>query len=333
MKRQTIAKRICALVMTLVMIAACTLSVAALGKTASGAKYNTYLCIGDSIAAGYPYCGPDNEDRSVAQRPDITNTYPDLVRKGVGAKKIYQYAHQGYRTNDVRLILDETYSADACSGWYLPNINGSKVDVDYEGIKKLRKSFKAAIKKADLITVNLGGNDTMQPLSMANWAESNIKAAAQAEVAALLNPLTFGQETLKNVGTMMENTAYAEEMYKIALRSAVSFQQNFDAIIKIIRALNPTAKIVVLASYNPFECGITPDPLVKAVCQLFTPVSDILNNYMQYQSPWHNQYTFVDLHNIPTNMTDPNSYWYLTGDLHPTPQGHIDMANKILAAL
>ena len=69
--------------------------------------------------------------------------------------------------------------------------------------------------------------------------------------------------------------------------------------------------------------------------QILTPVFDLFNNYMQYQSPMTKEYTYVDMVDIETyvgiGQLDANPDILM--DAHPTARGHRQMADEVLAVL
>ena len=106
--------------------------------------------------------------------------------------------------------------------------------------------------------------------------------------------------------------------------------------MKSIRALNPTAKLVVMGVYNPVEVASIDTLLVNLQYgQLLNPVVDYFNNYMQYQSPYKNRYTFVPMRNIETyiGIGEFDANPDILMDAHPTPTGHKQMADQVLAVL
>ena len=141
-----VTKKILALLLTAMMAALCVVP-----TFAATAKYNTYSVIGDSIAAGYMLPGYKFGGKKKAAWHLQEGSYPWYIARAVGAKKTYQMAHGGYRTSDVRLILDDTYEGDFINGRRLPSV-GKTREVDWTAMKKLQKEFRGNIAKSDLIT-------------------------------------------------------------------------------------------------------------------------------------------------------------------------------------
>ncbi len=287
------AKKILALLLTALMAVLCIVP-----TFAAPARYNTYSVIGDSIAAGYMLPGYKFGGKKKAAWHLQEQSYPWHIARAVGAKRTYQMAHGGYRTSDVRLILDDSYQGDFINGRRLPSI-GKTRDVDWDAMNKLRREFRSNIAKSDLITVNIGSN-------------------------------------VANVIELTTNSVTAARLVKLEADAFTGFSQNFDTIIREIRNLNSHAKIVVMGIYNPVEVASINTMLTNVQYgQILTPVFDLFNNYMQYQSPMTKEYTYVDMVDIETyvgiGQLDANPDILM--DAHPTARGHRQMADEVLAVL
>ena len=132
-----LAKRVAAVLMTVLMAVLCIVP-----TFAAPARYNTYSVIGDSIAAGYMLPGYKFGGKKKAAWHLQEQSYPWYIARAVGAKKTYQMAHGGYRTSDVRLILDDNYKGDFINGRRLPSVGNTR-EVDWVAMKKLQKEFRS----------------------------------------------------------------------------------------------------------------------------------------------------------------------------------------------
>lgn len=323
-------KRIAAVFLTALMAALCCVPTFAVAR-----RYDTYVVLGDSIAAGYMLPGYKFGGRKNAAWKVTKGSYPDYIAKGVGAKTTYQMAHGGYRTSDLRLVLDDTYKGDFINGRRLPSI-GDSLELDQEAMKKLKKDFRANIAKADLITLNIGSNDSTQAFAVLLELVDDDISIMQAQAQMGLDPLTNLGYTLAHVIELTTNSIYAARLAKLELDSFTGFRRNFDAIVKAIRELNSHAKLVVMGVYNPVEVASLETLLVNLQYgQLLNPVMDIFNNYMQFESPYKKQYTYVDMRNIETyvGIGELEANPDILMDAHPTAKGHKQMADQVLAVL
>lgn len=328
--RTKMTRRLAALLMTLLMAALCCVPTFAVSR-----KYNTYAVLGDSIAAGYMLPGYKFGGRKKAAWTVTKNSYPWHIARAVGAKKTYQMAHGGYRTSDLRLILDDTYKGDFINGRRLPSI-GDTLEVDQVALAKLKKDFRANLSKADLITINIGSNDATQAFAVLLELVDDDISILQAQAQMGIDPLTNLGYTLAHVIELTTNSVYAARLAKLELDALTGFRGNFDAILSEILKLNSHAKIVVMGVYNPVEVASI-DTLLTNIQygQILNPVLDFFNNYMEYSSPYRNRYTYVDMQNIETyvgiGQLDANPDILM--DAHPTIKGHKQMADQVLAVL
>ena len=100
-------KRWISLLLALMMVLT-LLPLGALGADADNVKqYSHYVCIGDSIAAGYGAYA-----RDVRGFTTVPEAYHSLVAEATGAE-VQSLAHTGMRTVEVRWLLDDNYSASA----------------------------------------------------------------------------------------------------------------------------------------------------------------------------------------------------------------------------
>ena len=215
-------KKILALLLTALMAVLCIVP-----TFAAPARYHTYSVIGDSIAAGYMLPGYKFGGKKKAAWHLQEQSYPWHIARAVGAKRTYQMAHGGYRTSDVRLILDDSYRGDFINGRRLPSI-GKTREVDWEAMSKLRKEFRSNIAKSDLITVNVGSNDATQAFAVLMELVEDDVSIMQAQAQMGLDPLENLGYTLANVIRLTANSVTAARLVKLEADAFAGFSQNFD---------------------------------------------------------------------------------------------------------
>lgn len=323
-------KRLAAVLLTALMAALCCVPTLAVSR-----RYNTYVVLGDSIAAGYLLPGYKYGGKEIAAWTVTKGSYPFYIAKGVDASKTYQMAHGGYRTEELRLLLDDSYRGDIIGTRRLPTKNGGR-ELDEKAIARLKKDFRANIAKADLITLNVGSNDCTQAFAaLRDMTEEDVSIAMSLAFSDR-DPISTLGESLAYALKLTGDSVTMARLAELELESYLVFQQNFDAIVRQIRALNSHAKLVVLGVYNPVEVASVNLLLLNVQYgQLLNPVVSIFNTYMQSQSAYRDQYTFVPMRNIETYVgigrldMDPD----ILMDAHPTPTGHRQMAEQVLAVL
>ena len=280
-------------------------------RTASGKKYNTYTCFGDSVASGYALDDYDWEHNyQKTQWKLVKDSYPELIARGAKSSKVYQFSHSAYRTTDLRVLLDRDFKGDSMCGYRLPSVNGDERNVDWAAVESYRNEVERAVKKSKLVTVGIGINDASMPaLNATETFSDSITAAMSLDLARVVKDVTF-------YGALAEGEINAFRL----------FSQNFDAIISSIRKYNKTCKIVVIGNYNPAK------NYLGGLGAIMNPIFDNQNNYMQNQCPLRDQYTYVDMTDVKTHMNDPESPMY-GADFHPTYNGHRQIAQRVLRAL
>lgn len=319
-----LSKRLTAVLLTILMVAICCVPAFA----AKPKQYTNYAVLGDSIPTGYMMPGYKYAGRKTVLWPVVPNSYPTFVAQGVGAKNTWMLAHSGYRTADLRRVLDPDFAGDYFNARRLPKMADTYA-VDQAGLEKLRKGVIKYLKKSDLITLQIGANDSFQVIVILfEMLRENQELLAELQASGAMDP---------NVTTkMLEKIALDNEtllrIIEMELASVQGFRDNFDVIIRRIREINPNAKIVVLGLYNPLECfkiaGISPAPLIQPLIQGF-------NTYMQSGSRYSKEYTYCQLTDIENYMGTLQLFANpeLPGDVHPTAKGHQQIAEQILAVL
>ncbi|MGX8691443.1 MAG: hypothetical protein ACSW70_02390, partial [Eubacteriales bacterium] len=161
--KKTMKRLIAALIAVLTLTAVLSMSsFAATQKTVK--QYKVYTVLGDSVAAGYSHPGYDiNHDYNKIEWNLVPGTYPAIVGKATGAK-VHQLAHSGYRSTDLRALLCNDFNGDGMSPLRLPSINNDARHLNVDQLNVLRAAFQQDIRDSGLITVNIGINDSTQPL-------------------------------------------------------------------------------------------------------------------------------------------------------------------------
>ena len=324
--RRTTWKQVLCLVLALALLA----SFSAVFAESSVPHYDTYVCLGDSIASGF---GPDADSRHGCEK--VEHAYHTKVAKAVGAKEFIQLAYPAMRTHELRDMLDESYEGDTAM-YALMSF------VDDHSMEEWRSMYTEAIKKADLITLDIGTNDFFSiPLF-------TMLAALRAESPLDLSYITdkvdpetsTGKFITKIAGLAAEgaNLPTAVPTYLTTLQSCCqAFMENWDAICGMIYELNPDVKLVAVGRMNPFYTVKITDADLIQVGHALDVISATMNTFVKYQSAYASRYTYVDVmgtecYQVPS-LTDDNFLANLTVNVHPTHAGHDYMTSQILKAL
>lgn len=329
--KRTHWKRVLSMIMVLAMMVSLTAALACSDEAADTVPhYDHYVCLGDSIAAGF---GPDADDRHGFNKIDFA--YHTKVADAVGATQFDQLAYPAFRTHEIRYILDEDYEGDSA-------MFALVTDCDKEVAAGYREMYREAIRNADLITLDVGTNDFFSiPLF-------TLLAALRADSPLDLSCLTENVDPESSTGAFITklaglleegaNLPTAVPTYLTTLTECCqAFMENWDAICKIIYELNPDVKLVAVSRMNPFyTVKFTSADLVE-VGRALDMICVAMNTYVKYQSPYASQYTYADImgtecYQVPA-LTDDNFLADLTVNVHPTHAGHEFITERILNAL
>ena len=291
---KNLGRRLAALLLAVLMPATVAVGVFAESLNPyNGRSYDTYLLLGDSVAEGF---GLDNFDRS-KRMSRVEGTYGAYVADAVHAKTYYPYAQDGFRSAEFRMLLDPTYDGDDITKTEIPDVSGGYADVDK--LKAERGLYQDAVKKADLITLDVGFN-------------------------ALWLPIVYATD---------QGLAVAVEYPKALLSWEKAFEENYGALVKRILELNPDVTLVLVGSYNPCKHWSLPPYTPIYVGQLLNVFFDQMNDYKKsLAEQYGGRVKFADVHETEV-ITDRNHIIMIGFDPHPTEDGHRYMANQILSVI
>ena len=309
-----VKKMLLALTAVAMMVVLLATSAFAAGNSS---KQYVYTCFGDSVSAGYGLSGYENNplDYSQFRWPTQKGSFPAIIRDAKGAR-LNQFAHSAYRTTDLRVLLDRSFTGDSMAGYRLPSVNNDERNIDWQAVEKYRNAVEKAVRASNLVTVEIGVNDSSMPaLNATETFSDSLTSALTLNISRVVKDVTF-------YGALAEGELNAFRL----------FSQNFDAIIQGIRNYNKNCKIVVIGNFNPMKDYKVPSGFGLPIGPLVDPIFANQNNYMQNQCPLRDQYTYVDMTDVKTHMNDPESPMY-GADFHPTYNGHRQIANRVLKAL
>lgn len=315
--------KLATVLLAVLMAAVCVVPSFAAAKT-----YRTYAVLGDSIPTGYSLPGYRFAGKATAVWPVVPGSYPEHVKWGVHASHIYMMAHSGYRTADIRRVLDPSFRGDYFNGRRLPTYPDS-MEVNEAKLNKLRNEVIRHIEQSDLITLNVGGNDVFQfLLILRDMIREDRAAVEDLQNLPALSPET----TLKDIRQLAGNSETLYRILEMELKSVQDFYTNFDAIVRRIHEINPRARLLVLGVYNPLDNfkvgGVSANLLIE-------PVMESYNTYYRSGCQYRKYYQFVPLRDIDTYVSAGRFFENpdMPVDIHPTKTGHRQIAQQILAAL
>ena len=285
------------------------------GETADPQR--TYVALGDSIVSGVGM--PDFKYTEAAIGMDVAanfegypeQCYVSLVGKGLGLDRQHaiDLGLPGLTTGDL---------VDILRTGAMPQMN------QLAGTYYVYPQMLDYLKRADIISVQIGSNDALVPALVAlgnatNWKSEQLVATM---VSGVLREPSF--ENLQRLNSDLSRLRLTREERKATTQlllgggtDAICEQAYQDAAVNMpqvvaqLRALNPDAQIILVGYTNPV-------PLLPEWTQLFRRLNALAKNL----AAQNENVTYVP---VPFALT--------ATDAHPTVSGHKYIANRILRAV
>ncbi len=301
-------------------------------------KYRQYMCVGDSIAAGYTYSGSWDNYGFVR----VPGAYHDIVANAVDAD-LLQYACSGFRLIEFRYMMDgvKTDPDDFWEKAFGKQYMSPKVlDDQYTDM------FRNGIKTSDLMSINLGSNDILTPavlkaISAMNASDDSAETSKMRQaVTDFLNKLGEHNSSFARLLTLANTASGMPPVLRDLVKNLWDyyqlFKQNWEASMKVVYELNPDITVLALSVYNPaFKIYVDANNSIN-LGPIVQPVIDLINQFLERGSKYANKYTFVDVDGVDSwgmTMQDPDYFTYFVWSMHPTRAGHTDIANRMLKVL
>lgn len=332
--------------------------------------YDTYTVFGDSITAGvntqdyYHYYNADGTytasasidwdaiakadhwDNGDARR--VEGTYPALVEDYITANKVNHMSHIGYRTDELRILLDDEYYGDDLTPTLL-NFLGATYGISLDGWIENRTAYQQAATDADIITLGIGSNDVLMTvwfkaiglLYGENASLGTITSGISSLAENASNPTELATTVLGLLNSLYGTTKTLADLAAAMLEAEVDFRTNFKAITDKIYELNPDVDLYVIGIYNGAKEIKVSSDIGLQVGKLGDAAFLAINNYIANLCPNRAKYTYVDVWNITLgeapSLLDMIQNVGLIGALmtvdHPTEVGHAEIAKEIRAVL
>jgi len=343
-------RRIFAAAMVLAMILVCALPSFAAGTVKSKRHFDNYVIIGDSIAAGYglngmikdfPYT-PDNQ-MTWAGDTVVEGSYPQIVSDAIGAKKVTKLAREAYIAPNILRLIDPEYDAELCKpeNYYERFVSECTYmianPIEPAETERLKVVAVDAISTADVITINLGNNDTftcalMDPIYRSLYYSYGM--AAQPAMTALRGNYVAP----KSVDQLISMVGSYKDLFTKLDENTKKFEKNYDRMIKRIRELNPDCEIYVIGMYNLFAQAEPQGGMIQSLLEEENEkLSNELKDYFTVRSKYKKEIYYVDVYNTKVwdnfPLYTPLYYMCIMMGSHPDFEGHQYMANQIIKTM
>jgi len=322
---------------------------AATGVRTSKNQYNTYLVIGDSIAAGYGLnCQEDDpytwgNQMAVHHGEIVPNSYASLVSKATGSNVINS-ARESFTASVYLRMLDPEYEEWICQpenyydrflsevAYFTP-----KAFMGTDDIPELQENMVQYVKEADVITINLGNNDIVTN-SMMDAMYRTLYYAFGMEMQPVMTALR-GEFQMIDSLTDLFSMVGSYQLYSSAVETNTKkYKQNYERLIKRIYELNPAVELYYLGMYNSFaEVEPQDDAIVSWLRTDGDRLAKELKTFVTKQSKYRNKVNFVDVSDAEVWPTDtvysPQFMMAFVLHSHPDFNGHRYIANQIIASM
>ena len=275
----------------------------------------TYVALGDSITAGVGLAdmkynvAPIGFDLKPNFEGYSSQSYVALVGKELGLD----------RQHAINLGLPGLMSADMVdmvNTGAMPKMNQAS------GAYYVYPEYQEYLRKADVISIQIGSNDALVPCIVGLGEATNWKSEQLANlmVSGSLRDFNFEKmglfiKALNRMWLTFDETSATNRllfrgMEEICNDAYTNVTVNLPQVVAGIRALNPDAKIVLLGYTNPV-------PLLPAWNSYFKKLNSFAKDLAEQEG-----LIYVS---IPRTQT--------AADGHPTTKGHQYIANQILNAI
>lgn len=258
-----ITKKIVA-VLSLIAIMVSALSVSAMAANRYDVKqYPVYVCLGDSVASGFGLPDYNRRGKVLVYRKNIQGSYGNLLSKDVGATRYYPCGYPGFTSAIFRYCLTDNYTPRE---WEINQLQNFSYNVySPEVLNRERTHIRNAVAKADLITVDLGVNDTWYSTIALVYEIAKYgtvvgvdpRKTLAEELAIYGSWGTVARNAMYYLAGFAENPQLWAKFWSAWIENLstyfVQYQQNYNAIIRSIYRLNPDVTIVALSSANSFK--------------------------------------------------------------------------------
>ena len=280
-------------------------------------KQITYVALGDSIVAGVgladvQYTANGTSTYGVDMSPNFTGFSPDCY---VGKVATMLGLDREHAINLGLPALTAPDLVDMIRDGKMPQMNMES------GCYYVYPEFQDYIRKADVISIQIGSNDAFVPCVAGLWNATNHKSDALASTILSGNLRSSGSAVgtiLKGIKEMQltkdeKNAAWkliTSDMAKICDRIYPQTTSALISAVQEIRKLNPDAQILLMGYTDPV-------PFIPCWHNYFSKL-----NKFEKQLAETYDLTYVA---IPRAKTDL--------DVHPTIEGHEYIAKKIVQSI
>ena len=278
-------KRILSIVLAVCMLGSVAVVAASAEETPQ--KTFNYVAFGDSIAAGYGLTAPGTayDPALVLSEELIANPIQDAYAHVFGERLAEIGAEYGYTTTATNLSTTAYRAEDVAQTIATPGYKGAVAALILESfvapgaseaLTPYHDIFNKYLPEADMVSVQLGGNDIVMGVIYPMIQSDNPILRDTAISMALL---LFGQsaETALGAGVTMlirdkdlitmqhiaEAAKYFAGVVKNKEQYVINSANYVDSVLDVIKSVNPGAAIALIGMFNPYGNSLEYDGQVR----------------------------------------------------------------------
>lgn len=278
--------------------------------------YSSYVLLGDSVASGWS----DVEERET-RFVRVEGSYGAHVADDLGVDVYHPMACIGFRTVDLRYIFEDDYEADRFLFY----------SIDDDEMEWRIPLIRDAVANADLITLNVGGNDWGSYVGwhvyeeMDKFQNKNVEFMAKAK--EYLESEGTDAEMVESLIDLASLCGCLPDLVKVlpaALKAGFeSFFENWNYVVEDIYALNPDVTLVVIGMFDNMVQDQETADANEAAAVKFSVSQTIIDYANTPMAEGAEKYGYIYIDPVGT-VCEQN---------HPSAEGHRYIADLILEAL
>lgn len=356
---KTAKKRIVALLLTAVMIAALCPTVFADGETTGYRQFSSIVTMGDSNAMGYGLDGYKGDPNYLAKRDlgdtsteytdfsylfgGIEGSFPQIAAKtlGVDTKNCTNMNYPALRAKDMLYFLGGNV-----------NMNG---DIFFESSYNMGRFNHAAI---DSWRDQNGNTTSFVPsektrgqgygIDVGDYFINKLKTGDKDQLVILYaGAADVLYAPIEQAALLLDTNDIAGSIGKIVKalwEDYTSFKTNVPALIKRVKALNPDCTIALVGTFNPFKNLSISDDVYLPIFNAMASITKKMNQSYKNWAKATDHCIYIDIANVETgtlekeisveslikSLTDPAAAGFHYEDVfHATPAGYRYIARQI----
>lgn len=307
-----------------------------------GRTYQYYCYLGDSIPFGYGLVSQEESSDPFSIGTRVKGSYTDLVATALEKQNpkihIQPAASSGSRLCDYRILLERGMGIpnpyNVVDDWY-----GNRKPYRTEKLRAMGPEICSWIRKADLITVQVGINDITGLLINSAYATGLVdldKLQSFSNVEDLLAYLNFVAGNLSKNSDVLGNflRTFQSELNGILVNTSV--------VMKDVQLLAPNKADILFVGYHMAAQGLRVIPGTKGslVFDLVDSALEALNTVFKVEAKKYDNVTYVAAPDAEVFYPKGTTVFeclkdtdYILMGVHPNGAGHRYIAKQVLQKL